>query len=375
MNELSNYPDYLGSFIALQQHFRAQLEGLSATEKGDRFAHFVQRLIPQTEVGTGFDLPELNSKLSGDGGVDLIAQGLSNETTLYIQSKLWVDRADIIDSVISKFQAYTTSHKTGQASLFDLHDDSLHFLLVTLSPLKGILDKYQKKEFASKEFYRKCKAEDRIHFIDGEQILPVLKATYSKLNQLPTELVLNFETPFIQKDNVYIGVMSSVELKSLYRQSGDALFFENVRDFLGVSKTAERLGRTTPNHEIIKTVTEDPGKMLSRNNGIVFGADEVLIGASPKQLIIGRGSVVNGCQTTMCLVEYAGAPSYILVKVVQTDDSWDITKSANYQTSVPDIDLELARYLRPQLVKRAAANLGVQIKDTQKSVFQLIDDI
>lgn len=77
----------------------------------------------------------------------------------------------------------------------------------------------------------------------------------------------------------------------------------------------------------------------------------------------------------MCLVEYSELPSSVLVKVVVTDDSWDITKSANYQTAIPDIDLELARYLRPQLVKIAASNLGVQISGVEKSAFQLIDEI
>ena len=77
----------------------------------------------------------------------------------------------------------------------------------------------------------------------------------------------------------------------------------------------------------------------------------------------------------MLLPWYSEKPSFVVVKIVQTSNAWDITKSANYQTAVPDIDLELARYLRPQLVKRAAENFGVQLKDTERSVFQLIDEI
>ena len=115
--------------------------------------------------------------------------------------------------------------------------------------------------------------------------------------------------------------------------------------------------------------------MLPRNNGLVFGAAKVAFGNSDRQLVLHNGSVVNGCQTTMCLVEYADTPCCVLAKVVETQDAWDITKSVNYQTSVPDIDLELARYLRPQLVKRAAVNLGVQVKDVERCSFQLIDEI
>jgi hypothetical protein len=369
------FPEYLSSFDALQQHFRGQLEGLSTTEKGRRFAHFVQKLIPQTEVGGNFDLPTLSERISGDGGVDLTAQSKVNGEQLYIQSKLWVDRADDIDSVISKFQAYTVTEHGVQPPLFEDTSSKFRFALVTLSPLAGIIDRYKKKGFASKGFYRQCVSEGRIHFIDGHEILQILMATYSKLRHIPTDLELNFETPYIQLDDVYISILSSVELKSLYAKYGDALFFENVRDFRGL-QTTEKLGRTTPNQEIVKTITNSPDKLLSRNNGLVFRAEKVQPGSNSHQLLLSSGSVVNGCQTTMCIVEYADQPSSsVLVKVVQTDDAWDITKSANYQTAIPDIDLELARYLRPQLVKRAASHWGVQIEDVGKSAFQVIDEI
>lgn len=376
MSNPNPLPNYLDSFDLLQQHIRGQLEGLSTTEKGSRFARFVQRLVPQAEAGAGFEMPELNSKLSNDGGVDLIGQDKNAGRTLYIQSKLYVDRADSIDSVLSKFRAFEADNQDkNQLSLFDTDDIATHFLLVTLSPLSGILDRYKKQQYTSKDFYNSYVTEKKIHFIDGYDILNLLKNAYSKLSQVPTNLTINFETPYIYKDDVYIGIVSSLELKELHRKFGDALFFENVRDFLGVQTGVEKMGRTTPNLEIIKTIKNEPYKMLSRNNGLVLGAENVQPGLNSNQLILENGSVVNGCQTTMCLVEYAEEPSYVLVKIVQTPDAWDITTSANYQTAVPDIDLELARYLRPQLVKRAAENFGVQLKDRERSAFQLIDEI
>lgn len=366
-------PEYLSSLEALQQHFRAQLEGLSTTEKGKRFAIFSQKLIGQTEFGTEYCPPELSEKISNDGGVDLVAQARNGKYCLYIQSKLYVDRADDIDSIISKFQAYTTTANPKQMEMFNPEKKLHHFLVITLSPITGILQQYEKKCYSSHEFYEKYKTTGGIHFIDGQKILPLLKVAYNKLSQIPTEILLRFETPYICKENVYIGIMSSTELTSIYRSFGDALFFENVRDFLGVR--GEKIGRTTPNNEIIRTIKHNPEKMLSRNNGIVFGADKVQLGDSNTQLLLKNGSVVNGCQTTMCLVDYFEKPSSVLVKVVETDDSWDITKSANYQTAIPDIDLELAKYLRPQLVKRAALNTGVQVSGGERSAFQLIDEI
>ncbi len=155
---------------------------------------------------------------------------------------------------------------------------------------------------------------------------------------------------------------------------GDALFFENIRDFLGVT-SQERTGRKTPNKEIIKTVTTEADKMLSRNNGIVFSTSKVELGGSDRRLILHNSSVVNGCQTTMCIVEHAKQDCYVMAKIVEVSESWDIATSANYQNSVADIDLELAQYLRPQLVKRAAALSGVRINSTLESPFQIIEDI
>lgn len=375
MTERTDYPSFLVSQEALQQHFRAQLEGLNSTEKGQRFARFVERLIPQTDFGSNFTAPVLSERAAADGGVDLSGRSRLDDSMLFIQAKLWVDKAETVDSVISKFEAFTTTSKDGQLELLDVSSLRHHFALVTLSPLDGIIERYEKKNYSSKQFYDRCKAENRIHFVDIRKIFAILRTTYSKITQLPPTIDLNSVSEFIHHDNVYVGILSSNELKRLYSEFGDSLFFENVRDFLGVPRNSDRSGRTTPNGEIVKTVATEPEKMLSRNNGVVFGAREVESGDSAKQLILKAGSVVNGCQTTMCIVEAATLTSYVMAKVVQTEDAWDITKAANFQTSVPDIDLELARYLRPQLIKRAAISSNVRLDDRERSAFQILDAI
>lgn len=372
------FPEYLLSYVSLEQHFRGQLASLTKTEKGDKFAHFVQRLIPQTEVGSDFLPPRLHQKKSHDEGVDLIAESRDGGSILYIQARMWIDRAAEIDSIVSSFQAYSSKYhldKSGQQYRFTVGDVIPHFLVVTLSSLKGILKRYEQREFSSKDFYKECVKEGRLHFVDGPTILYVLQASYRKIGELPTDMVLNLETAVIPKGNVFVGIISSVELRKLYEQFGDALFFENIRDFLGSGEGQERIGRTTPNAEIIKTIAKCPDKMLERNNGVVFRADRVDVNDSGSQLLLSRGSVVNGCQTTMCLIKYAEETCYVPVKVVQTSDSWDIAKAANLQNVVFDIDLDLARHLRPQLAKRAATALGVQLDDGEKSAFQIMDEI
>ena len=80
------FPGYLESFALLQQHIRSQLENLNNTEKGAHFAHFVQRLIPQSEVGSGFQIPRLGDTVASDGGVDLVAQGRNADKDMHPKS-------------------------------------------------------------------------------------------------------------------------------------------------------------------------------------------------------------------------------------------------------------------------------------------------
>src|SRR5258708_35310697 len=145
------FPEYFQTYEKLTQHFRAYLEGFSTTAKGSKFAYAVRKLVPQSEPGSNFTLPTMNEKKSGDEGIDMVAKSKDNNNkALYIHSKLWVDRAEKIDSVISNFQAYADSLQSpivnGQY-LFNLDTVPPHFLLVTLSPLDGILKKYESREF------------------------------------------------------------------------------------------------------------------------------------------------------------------------------------------------------------------------------------
>jgi hypothetical protein len=160
-------PEQLRSYEALAQDFRAQVENRSTSAAGEKFTQFVQKLVPQIEVGSKFNYPILNSKRSNDEGVDLIANGKDGHSVLYIQSKLWVDRAEKIDSVISNFEAYLKNHHT-QSSLvgpqyrFDLsNNEDVYFMLVTLSSLKGIVKKYKERPRSSVAFYEQQIARDR----------------------------------------------------------------------------------------------------------------------------------------------------------------------------------------------------------------------
>jgi hypothetical protein len=375
-----NFPLHLTSYEELEQHFRAHFHGLNTTEKGRRFASAMVKLIPQTEVGANFALPIMNEKISGDGGVDMKAIGRENpKQILYIQSKLRIDRTDDIDSILSKFQAYEEDHlhpSSGVQLTINYDDPPPTFLVVTLSSLRTLLKKYESRSSASKSFYQQCCAEHRIHFIDGYDILSVLRTAYKNIVVAPYEFQMKLESPAVSKGNVFLGIISSDEIKRLYNEIGDALFFDNVRDFRGTtSQSQQRSGRTTPNDEIVRTLTESPEKMLERNNGVVFKAHMVSASDDLRVLTLTGGNLINGCQTSMCIVNAATTTCYVSIKVVQTSDAWDITKAANYQNSIDQIDLDIARSVRPQLLKRAGAFLGTHLTDRPLSAFQIIDDI
>jgi hypothetical protein len=358
------------------QHFRAQLEGLTTTEKGRRFARFSQRIVPQTEFGAAFPLPEIGPNESHDEGVDLTAYNNDRTGVLYGQAKLYIDRVEALDTILSKFEAFQSKYHTEKGDdqfTLAFSDPSVTFFIVTLSDISSIVQRYEKKQFSSRSFYDRLKQSQRLEIIHGPEVLKILRGAYLKMGELPKTLRVRLTGEPLHKDNVYIGMVSSTELKARYAEFGDALFFENVRDFMDPSKARERTGRTTPNLEIIRTVTDEPGSLLSRNNGIVFRAETIALEGST--LVLTNGSIVNGCQTTMCVVLHAREECFVPAKFVQTDNAWDVAKAANYQNAVNDIDLELARHLRPQVVKRAANISGVMIDDGKESAFQIIDAI
>jgi hypothetical protein len=379
----NNLPEHLQSYENLSQNFRAELKGLSSKSKGDRFEKFVKALIPETDFGVNFEAPEIIGQ-TGDGGVDLIAEGKDGNSKLYIQAKLTIDRVEEIDGIIRKFaewhakkyQLYAPGGQTSFLSRLDLEGEQVSFLVITLSPISNILAKYESKSLSA-DFYTKWKDARQLHFIDGHDILKVLQADFHKRHETPSKLVLNLEAVPLKKDNVFISIVSSNTLRQLHQEYGNALFFENVRDFLGIVEN-EQEGRTSPNKEIVRTVLEEPEKLLERNNGIVFKAKRVEPGENEQQLFLIEGSVVNGCQTTVCISEYAEQTCFVPIKIVEALDAenqWEIAQAANYQNKINFIDLRLARSIRPQIVERAASIAQLRVDREERSAFHLMDEI
>jgi hypothetical protein len=185
---------------------------------------------------------------------------------------------------------------------------------------------------------------------------------YRMAVSMPEEMELTSSAGWLSHGGAYIGMVEGRDIVALYQKFGDGLFFENIRDFLGIpTGTRAREKQASVNASIRQTAGEAPDKMLARNNGITFRATKTEL--HDKTIRISEGSIVNGCQTSMCLVLSDPVPESCLVsvKVVETKHAWEVAHSANYQNAVRLVDLDLARYLRPQLFHKVAADQGFGI--------------
>lgn len=376
------FPGYLTSYSDLRDHFESNFAGLSPRDRGLKFAKVVQGIVAYTNFGSrGFENPELQQE-SHDEGVDLIAEHSSTRDILCIQSKYTLrDKIDF-DAVMSKFQGYHKKHFTDKAGPLFAHagisagdEPNVCFQLVVGNNLDKIIQKYEESGFSSLQFYTQLRETKRLEIVDGSKLLELLRTAYRKANILPSDFELTFEADFIQKENVYIGILSGRELRRLHAQYGDALFYENLRNFLTSRSRPPSDTGTTVNEEIIKTVRYAPDQFLSRNNGIVFKAQDVEP-LGKHRLRLRESSVVNGCQTTMCIVGYTDDDNevFVIAKVVDTRQAWDIARAANLQNDVSRFELEIAQFLRPQLVNKAASHEGYRVIGNE-SAFTLLDSI
>ena len=363
MDSLTDLPSFLRSPEGFSQHLQDQLSEQSNPEKGDSFVGFACKVLPFFDFWKGYKEPKRALRKTHDGGIDFLAQHQNDNTRIAGQSKLRIREIGEFDTIISKFSNYEISAvreaATGQGDLFVAGDSPIMtFLIITSSNLAEIRRRYEQSSLPSLESYRKLHKDGRLHIVDGPQLLKTLQDLYRQSYLIAPEIEIEFVADILEIGNAYISAITAKTLRSLYERYGSSLFFENIRDFLGISGNGDA-GDSNVNHAIVNTLEQCPAMMLGRNNGITFRADTVAK-SDQRRVTLHKGSIVNGCQTTMCIVnvgEIADA-AMVAVKIVVDDDSWEVAKSANHQNRVTRIDLEIARFLRPQLMRKVATDLG-----------------
>ena len=378
-------PKFLESFENLTSHFDEHFGELGSNGRGDTFLDLAMKVISLTDEGQEFPALRQSEKKSCDGGVDLYTAETSDGRILCAQSKYKVRSKDELDTILSKFRNFESqiTPQLPEPNLFEPQNSDLPpaaiptFALATSSKLEGILAKYLGSALASVDYYHQLVKTGRIFIVDGPRILTLLQNLYKKTHLIPSSVTLRSANRWHDCNGVFLGAVSGADIADLYQIHGDALFFENIRDFLGTTSGKVVTTRSTVNQEIINTIKNEPQKMLARNNGLTFRASEVTIN-SDGSADLSMAAIVNGCQTTMCIVHCApvSLECLVQVKVVTTTDAWDIAKAANYQNPVTRVDLDLARYLRPQLVRRIAVTLGYAVEtDTSVSASSVLNTI
>lgn len=388
MNPQQNdLPEFLSDYGSLYSHLQGQMEGLNNVQIGEKFATLAEHLIPHTESGQDFER-STKSKLSWDKGVDISFKHRTEaDIELRAQVKYTISSVDDIDLILSKFRDYesfTKESKQGELNFNLIPNSAQHiqnsYLIITASKISNIISKYEKTQRPSLDFYKQLIQENRFQYIDGEEILKTFQSVYRSAYIRPQTIQITLEKPYIQLENVYVGIIPCHELRRIYLEAGDSIFFENIREWLGFQGNKVKSGgrRETVNEAIATTLEDAPEKMLERNNGIALRASKITA-ISDMVLSLKDASIVNGCQTTMSIFFANPKSGHVLAKFVETDDSWEIAKSANFQTPIERVELELARYLRPQLVRVVGAETSYKVGSSNehqnKSAFSILDQI
>ena len=374
-------PPHFQDAESLEVHLAESFGDADNASRGERFAAFAIKLVSVHRLAERFGEPSLSKNKTHDRGVDFSAR--SGEGELIGQSKLHVRTKAQLDSILSHFDAVERKKTSGDGSLFG-EGEPPHFCIVTASKLSGVVDSYTRSSLSSRGFYNTLLAERRLTIIDLPEVLSLLSGTYKKAFFLPTKLEISSANGWASQGPVHLGFISGEHLVALYRQHGDSLFFENIRDFLGIygGRVSDADGPGV-NQEIIETVKTEPERMAERNNGVTFRVTKVDKDEGGTMHAT-EGAIVNGCQTTMCLVTAAEegadlASCLVPAKIVETPDAWAVAKAANYQNRVNRIDLEIEKYLRPQVARRAAARSGVAVDRPEgksaMDVLEVVSDV
>ncbi len=383
---MSDLPDFLSSYIQFRQHIEQLYEDASNVEKGRFFANLVKDTLNSHEDFFGLEAT-LNAKETYDEGVDIFWRNSENQTDMrndiFCQCKFKIKGKDELDNVISKFKSIeekesnqvgdknsveqlnllskdTTQGKTNKIS------QKVKYIIVTLWQLDSIVNNYENSYRPSLEFYHKILQENRLEVIDGNKLYEYFLSGYQKEYATPQEVRFKSDEKLIGKSNVYVGIISATDLIEIYNKSRNGIFFENVRDFLGMGSKDSSFDI---NSEIYKTARDEPVKMIERNNGITFKASS--INYEGEYVVLKNAGIINGCQTTLCI--YKAEPNhdcFVPVKIVITNDeqnSSDIARTANTQNRIDKINLELSDFIRPQLVKLSLAEIGLDLYDDEAS--------
>ncbi|PPQ39287.1 AIPR protein [Rhodoblastus acidophilus] len=187
----------------------------------------------------------------------------------------------------------------------------------------------------------------------------VLEQLYTDTN---TPILVNDKISFITHTTLsfeekewqcVIAPIKLSDLKSLYTSHETRLFSANVRDFLGM-----KAGDSNINHQMQKTISENPQNFFIYNNGITLLTHGVDVFDVPngKRIDAHGLSIVNGAQTTGTVGTSEIEPpadAFVLARFISTksgDLIGDVVRYNNRQNAVTASDFRSTDSIQKQLV-------------------------
>ena len=256
------YPTYLQNLSDFEAYLSDHFQALNTVVRGQRFAEAMLLILPYIPGPDKFPRYYLNSKKSHDGGVDIFSEELADGSYVACQSKLRISATEELDGILSKSYMYERNLYTPEEGVLfsEAPPPAVVYVIATGSSLEGIRRRYEQVKPSSYSFYQQLRDSNRLYFIDGKEILAWMRRTYTRSTTLPVSFKLESSQQWLNVGDVHIGVLAGQSLIDLFKDHGDGLFFENIRDWLGgggdqfsVNNSIERYSKTPCDREEEKT--------------------------------------------------------------------------------------------------------------------------
>jgi len=258
-----------------------------------------------------------------DQGIDIVFVDMSSQEIVIIQA--YCPGSTNKTTPKDKWNALTASlpfikdtdslRNSGRSDLAELIEEAIsahpEFSIATGLVSLGKSSTEIKSALAA-QVKSKINADFSFFFMAQEDVISKYKALVEAEAGIPED-TLDFEGDYFEDEGEYgrawVGSVTSKELLRLSKKYDSELFAGNVRLFLGEKKGGI-------NEQIIKTAVEKPGQFWALNNGITIVADTVTPNRVKNKLKLKRFSIVNGCQTTSCLVHAGETKAKVLTRVI-----------------------------------------------------------
>lgn len=262
-----------------------------------------------------------------DQGIDIVFADMSSQEIVIIQAHCPENTSKVTpkpkwDALISSLAFIKDTQSLRDSGRYDLAEliDNAIEAHPTFSITTGLVSLGLKSEQIEKALIAQQKPKNSAGFnffyMAQESVISKYKSLIEAEAGIPED-TLSFDGKYFEDKGDYgrawIGSVSSKELLRLNQKYDNELFAGNVRLFLGEKKGGI-------NEQIIKTAKDRPGQFWALNNGITIVADSAEPDKDKSQLTLKRFSIVNGCQTTSCLVQAGVTNAKVLARVIATGE-------------------------------------------------------